>query len=189
MEKTTARPGSRPAELALPVKSLAAMRVSLTKEVGPDVAARALRAAGYASGDAFFLALTQAFGEGGGSPQFGGLGLATFWRRISQLFSTRGWGTFAHESVHPGIGALDSVNWVEALPESALRPSCFYTTGLLANLLGQTSGEEVAVLEVECRSRGDQRCRFLFGAPQTLKALYGRVRLGEPVDESITALT
>lgn len=185
------RPGSRPAELALPVKSLAAIRHSLTQEVGSDGAARALQAAGYAAGDAFFTALTQPFTpeSGGNRDALAKLGQVTFWRRLSQLFSTRGWGTLSHEALHEGVGALDSSNWVEAVPDTAARPSCFFTTGLLANLLGHASGTEVAVLEVECRTRGDQRCRFLFGAPETLAAVYGRVRLGEPAQESIAALT
>lgn len=184
------RPGSRPAELALPVASLAAIRQSLTEEVGPDSAASALRAAGYAAGDALYIALTQPFAAGSpsGTDTLGEVSADAFWRRLSQLFSTRGWGTLSHSAAHPGVGALDSTNWVEAVPDSEPRPSCFFTTGLLANLLGRAAGEHLAVLEVECRSAGHQHCRFLFGAPVTLDALYGRLRTGEPVDRSIAAL-
>jgi len=32
-------------------------------------------------------------------------------------------------------------------------------------------------MEVECRSRGDARCRFLAGAPETLGILYDRMAL------------
>lgn len=190
MDKHVARPGSRPAELALPVASLAAIRHALTAEVGADAAAQALRAAGYAAGDALFAALTQPFGSDGGSAESAitEWSAASFWRRLSQLFSTRGWGTLSHDSLHEGIGSLESTNWVEAEPDSSARPSCFFSTGLLANLLGQAAGAELAVLEVECRSRGDQRCAFLFGAPETLDALYHRLRSGEPVDRSIETL-
>jgi hypothetical protein len=185
------RPGSRPAELALPVASLAAIRDALAADVGDDVAAGALRAAGYAAGDAFFTALTQPFGEDvhdGEAGRFGELSADTFWRRLSQLFSTRGWGTLAHAAVHPGVGALDSTNWVEALASSAARPSCFFTTGLLANLLGHAASSDIAVLEVECRSRGDARCRFLFGSAETLELVFDRLQTGAPVDQSLAAL-
>jgi predicted hydrocarbon binding protein len=191
MEKSIGRPGSRPAELALPVASLAAIRRALTSEVGADAAAQALRAAGYAAGDALYMALTQPFGSDGGNSEARAIrewSAAAFWRRLSQLFSTRGWGTLAHETLHEGVGALESTNWVEAEPDSSARPSCFFSTGLLANLLGQAAGAELAVLEVECRSRGDQRCCFLFGAPETLDALYHRLRAGEEVASSINAL-
>ncbi len=184
------RPGSRPAELALPVSSLAAIRQSLTQEVGPDAAASALRAAGYSAGDALYTALTQPFASSSDSSKdgLGDISADAFWRRLSQLFSTRGWGTLSHTAAHPGVGALDTTNWVEAVPESEPRPSCFFTTGLLANLLGRAAGENLAVLEVECRSVGHARCRFLFGAPVTLDTLYGRLRTGEPVDRSIESL-
>jgi hypothetical protein len=36
----------------------------------------------------------------------------------------------------------------------------------------------VAVMEVECRSRGDGRCRFLAAAPETLSELYDRMAQG-----------
>jgi predicted hydrocarbon binding protein len=189
-ENTMGRPPSRPAELALPVASLSAIRHALTEEVGADAAATALRAAGYAAGDALFTALTQQFGQDPESSlaALGALNADTFWRRLSQLFSTRGWGALAHSVVHPGVGALETTSWVEAEPDTTTRPSCFFTTGLLANLLGHAAQSELAVLEVECRSRGDARCRFLFGNPTTLEVLYGRLRAGDSIDQSIEAL-
>ena len=181
---------ARPSELAFPVVSLAAMRHSLTNDVGTDAAARALRAAGYAAGDGLFTALTQPFisGSADHQPDVSTLNANTFWKRLSQLFSTRGWGTLSHHAVHEGVGALDSTNWVECVEDSATRPSCFFTTGLLANLIGRAAGAQIAVLEVECRSRGDQRCRFLFGAPETLNSVYGLMRSGDSADESLRAL-
>jgi predicted hydrocarbon binding protein len=190
MEKSMGRPGARPSELALPVASLAAIRRALSSEVGPDSAAQALQAAGYAAGDAFYAALVQRFGADANAdqPQPTDWSATTFWRRLSQVFSTRGWGSLAHEAPHEGIGALSSTNWVEAEPDTSARPSCFFTTGLFANLLGQAAGTELAVLEVECRSRGVQRCNFVFGASETLDVLYARLRAGEPVESSITTL-
>ncbi len=183
------RTGSRPSELALPVASLAAIRQSLTKTVGADEAARALRAAGHAAGDAVYAALTQPFGtDPGNRNEPADLKASAFWRRISQLFSTRGWGTLTHADMHDGVASLETTNWVEAEPGTTSRPTCFFTTGLLANLLGQAAGADIAVLEVECRSRGDQQCRFVFGAPETIDAMYERLRSGASVDDSIAAL-
>jgi hypothetical protein len=34
------------------------------------------------------------------------------------------------------------------------------------------------VMEVECRSRGEPRCRFLAGAPETLGIIYDRMAQG-----------
>ena len=36
----------------------------------------------------------------------------------------------------------------------------------------------LAVMEVECRSRGDARCRWLVGAPETLTTLYQHMAQG-----------
>jgi hypothetical protein len=57
-------------------------------------------------------------------------------------------------------------------------PSCHLTCGLLADFFGRLSEGLVAVMEVECRSRGDARCRFLAGAPETLSTLYERMAQG-----------
>ncbi|MGH7443583.1 MAG: V4R domain-containing protein [Longimicrobiales bacterium] len=173
---------TRPQELALPIASLAALRNTLIDAVGEDAAAHALRASGHAAGDALFTALVSGNVDEA-------IPAERFWQRLGQLFHTRGWGTLRHEDAHPGVGALNSLDWVEAdAIGSALRPSCFLTTGLLANLLGRISGEEVAVLEVECRSRGDARCRFLFGSASALDAVYARVAAGESANASLAAL-
>ncbi len=173
---------TRPQELALPIASLAALRNALMSAVGEDAAALALRAAGHAAGDALFHALSAS-----------GVDAATamerYWKRLAQLFQARGWGNLRYDDAHPGVGALNSLDWVEAdAIGSALRPSCFVTTGMLANLLGRTAGEEVAVLEVECRSRGDARCRFLFGSAEALDAVYAHVADGESANASLAAL-
>jgi predicted hydrocarbon binding protein len=176
------QPAKRAPELAIPVASLAALRQALTAEVGADAAARALRAAGHAAGDAWYPQLNTGADESDVSE-------STFWRRLNHLFSSHGWGTLAHSPVHPGVGALDATDWVEAQPDAAeSRPSCFFTTGVLANLLGSAAGADVAVMEVECRSTGSHRCRFLFGSADALNALYSRVSNGSPVDVALSEL-
>src|SRR3569833_2056315 len=131
----------KPPELAIPVASLAALRVALANEVGPDNAARALAAAGHAAGDALFTQLDDV----------ASLSETDFWRKIANLLGARGWGTLIHSQPHDGIGALAANDWVEANPEAnASRPSCFFTTGMLAHLLGNAAGSPVAVLEVAC---------------------------------------
>ncbi|MGQ0561822.1 MAG: V4R domain-containing protein [Gemmatimonadota bacterium] len=182
------RPGSRPPELAIPVASLAALRRALADEVGSDAAARALAAAGHAAGDALFSQLVAASTEGA-APSVADMSENAFWRRLSQLFSGRGWGTLAHVSVHGGVGALEAADWVEAdASAGATRPSCFFSTGMLANLLGNAAGAPIAVLEVECRSQGGARCRFLFGSSEAMHAVYERVGSGQSVDAALTDL-
>lgn len=176
----------KPPELAIPVASLAALRAALSNEVGSDAAARALAAAGHAAGDALFTQLQGPDAEAG---SFDGVSESAFWRRLANLFMARGWGTLAHSDAHEGVGVLRAEDWVEADPESnASRPSCFFTTGMLANLLGNAAGSAISVLEVECRSRGDAHCRFLFGSHEAMQALYDRVGSGASIDAALGEL-
>src|SRR5207302_125730 len=69
-------------------------------------------------------------------------------------------------------------DWAEADPGSAQTPMCFFSSGMLADFLGRLSGEPVAVMEVECRSRNDGRCRFLSASPDTLNTVYAQMTEG-----------
>lgn len=186
---STGTAGDRSVQLCLPAASLIALRRALIGQVGPDAAARALRRAGHAAGDAVFATLAHdvARSETPDGPE--DLETVQFWTRLAQFFAACGWGHLAHEPVHAGVGALDSADWVEADPaDAASRPSCFFTTGLLANVLGRTADAAVGVLEVECRSRGDLRCRFLFGGAAALGPLYTGLVAGQDLDAALAAL-
>ncbi|HSJ13668.1 MAG TPA: V4R domain-containing protein [Longimicrobiales bacterium] len=179
--------GARVPELALPATALGALRRTLLAELGPDRAATVLRNAGHAAGDALFQILTQPSAEG--QPRLAELDADRFWRRFAHLFAARGWGNLAHQAVHPGVAVLDSSDWAEADTASgARRPSCFFTTGMLANVLGQVASGEVAVLEVECRSRGDAQCRFLFGSRDALGGVYEQLVSGASADNAVAQL-
>lgn len=186
---------TRPSELALPVRALAALRAALAAEVGDDAAARALRGAGSAAGVAMFRALAAGAGAPADDPdtaraQITGMSDRQFWSVLQVFFASRGWGRLSFSALHEGVGALDTADWIEVNTEiGAGRPSCFFTTGMLAGILGRITGNEVALLEVECRSRGDDRCRFLFGAPVALERLYSGLAAGHDVESSLGALT
>jgi predicted hydrocarbon binding protein len=172
-------------DIRLPVASLGALRRALSEAVGADAAAAALQKAGYAAGDAVFQHLANTSGDA----EVADLPLTEYFRQLGQIFRQLGWGELHHEAVHVGIGALETTDWFESHTVSgAERPSCFFTTGLLANLLGRTAGADVAVLQTECRSRGDDRCRFLFGSREALAAVYQHLVDGESVDASLAAL-
>ena len=84
------------------------------------------------------------------------------------------------------VRALDSAEWAEAVETGGGEfPSCHLTCGMLADFFGRLSDGLVAVMEVECRSRGDARCRFLAGAPDTLSTLYDRMAQGTGYSEAL----
>lgn len=185
---------TRPSEIAVPVGALRALRESLAAEVGDDTAARALRLAGNAAGAAMFRALAAGIGLPGDDDERVREALAAlpedrFWNAVSSFFAARGWGRLRFSPVHPGVAALDTADWVEANSEfGAARPSCFFTTGMLAGLLSRITGGEIAILEVGCRSRGDAGCRFLFGSAPALEAVYEGIAAGQDADAALAAL-
>jgi hypothetical protein len=85
-----------------------------------------------------------------------------------------------------GALALDSSDWAEAEPGTAEAPMCFFSAGMLADFLGRLTGETVAVMEVECRSKGDPRCRFLSAMPETLQKVYDAMTQGQTYEEGLT---
>jgi hypothetical protein len=87
--------------------------------------------------------------------------------------------------VGTGALALDSANWAEAEPGTAQQPMCFFSTGMLADFLGRLSDETVAVMEVECRSKGDARCRFLSATPAVLEKVYNEMTQGRSYEEAL----
>ena len=175
---------NRPTELAIPAAALAALQRALNTELDADAAARVLRSAGHDAGDAFFQILAN-----DATGAIADVDSASFWRRLGQLFSTRGWGTLQHTDVHPGIAVLSASDWAEAdTSGSGARPSCYFTTGLLANVLGKVANGDVAVMEVECRSRGDAQCRFLFGSPEALRSVYDLLLHGESTESAVSQL-
>lgn len=170
-------------EVVLPVTVFAALRRELEKEVGTLPTVHALHHAGYATG------VEAASTFGAGTDSVAELHAAEFWDRLRAFFTRRGWGTLEHEAPHPGIGLLTSSDWVEGGdrepdPES----SCSFGTGFLSGLLSELAGDPVAVLEVTCRSRGDDACSFAFGSEQAIHELYGRLLEGTDLPRALAAL-
>jgi bacteriochlorophyll 4-vinyl reductase len=173
--------GARSSELAIPASAFAALRTALNAQVGPDAAASALRQAGFAAGDAFFSILAESDEDA-----LRKLPAERFWAHFATLFRSRGWGQLSYSEAHPGVGSLETADWAESTTdEPAERPCCHFTTGLFSSLLGKVADAEVGVMEIECRGRGDTRCRFLFGGTAAVIAVYERLAQGDAADAAL----
>ena len=105
---------------------------------------------------------------------------------LSAFFSDQGWGRLEASPLGEAVLALDSEEWAESVETGGTEfPSCHLTCGMLADFFGRLSDGLVAVMEVECRSRGDARCRFLAGSPETLGTLYDRMAQGAGYVEAL----
>jgi predicted hydrocarbon binding protein len=171
--------------VAMTRDSLAALRAAMFRDVGPN-AATMLQEAGYAGGPALF----DAFGRwltARGLPAPEALPAGDFASRATEFFQDAGWGSIQ-------LGALDSVatvdsnDWAEGNPAFPLEfPGCYYTSGVMADFFGRLAGEPVAVMEVECRSMGGERCRFLVGSGETLQRVYDEMAQGVGYEQAVAA--
>ncbi len=170
-------------DIILPAGGLAELRRAI-EETSTQGPIRALREAGRRlAGDAE-LAITQR----GGGP-LNTLSESTFWLELNRYFDDAGWGRIDYEQVNEGVGAMLARDWAESDPREAREaPGCHISTGLLAELLTRAAGQAVAVLEVDCRSRGDGACRFLFGSPTTLLAVHRKLAEASSLEDALAAL-
>lgn len=157
--------------VALTRASLATLRTALLRDAGPAAAAY-LQEAGYAGGEAVFASFTTWLRDRGiDEPE--ALDVPTFEQRASEYFRDAGWGSLSIGTLHDAVATLDSDDWGEADPATALdHPGCHLTTGMFADFFGRIADHPVAVLEVECRSAGDPRCRFLVGSAEVMTHVY-----------------
>ena len=150
-----------------------------------DHAVNILQEAGFAAGAGVYQAFrTWLPGETGvAEPQ--DLEAARLNDVLSAFFQAIGWGSVRVAPLGAAALAIDSGDWAEAEPGTAETPMCFFSSGMFADFLGRLSGETVAVMEVECRSRHDPRCRFLSGAPDTLNVVYDQMTQGRSYVEAL----
>lgn len=162
---------------AVPHSSLTTLRASLVRDLGDGFAA-VLQEAGYAGGEAVLAAMQQWCAANGlGAPE--SLPYAQFQQAAARFFTETGWGTVTLEPIGDTAVAFDSADWAEADPAAAMPyPSCYYTAGMLADVFGRVAGELMGVLEVECRSNGGARCRFLLASPAVIAHVYQRLTEG-----------
>lgn len=167
--------------------SLATLRSVLFRDAGANAAAY-LQEAGYAGGNALY----QAFGawcaaSGLAMPE--NMAAPEFEARAAQFFGELGWGAVTVGTLHDSVLTLDSVNWAEADPASGMQyPGCYLSAGLLADFLGRIAGVQLVVMEVECRSMGSERCRFLVGSSETMQYVYDAMSQGVSYDQSLAQM-
>ncbi len=171
------------AMVALTRDSLAALRGALFRDLGAGGAAY-LQEAGYAGGGALYEAFAHWLASRNlGAPD--GLPADDFGRYATTFFREAGWGSIELGALQEAVATVDSQDWSEADPQSALEfPGCHLTTGLFADFFGRLAGSPMAVMEVECRSMGAQRCRFLVGSGEVLQQLYDAMAHGESYEDA-----
>lgn len=180
----TAAPGC----IQLGPRALIHLRTSLERVSGAH-AATLLREAGFASGEAMYAAFAALAAERFGVERPQALDAHHLGLAMQQFWMATGWGAAGLTTMGPGVMAIDADQWAESAPGHEEYPSCHFSSGMLADIFTRLGGVQAAVMEVECRSRGDARCRFLVSSPALLTALYQRMTRGEGYQAAVFALS
>lgn len=169
--------------VAMTRTSLIALRNALFRDVGPNAAA-VLQEAGYAGGPQLYDAFANWLAVNGlGAPDT--LAATEFGLRAGEFLHDIGWGAIELGSLE-NVATIDAAEWAESDPASPLEfPGCYYTAGLFADFFGRLAGEPVAVMEVECRSMGAARCRWLVGTGETMQHVYDQMGQGIAYDAAL----
>ena len=172
--------------VAITRDALAALRAALLRDTGAAAAAY-LQEAGYAGGGALFEAFRQWLAARGiGTPE--SLSVDGFQHEATEFFRQAGWGSLRVGALHDTVATLDSNDWGEALAEGGMEtPSCHLSAGMFADFFGRVADAPLAVMEVECRSAGNARCRFLLGSTDVMTQVYDEMARGAGYEDAIAA--
>ena len=173
--------------LAVTRDTLTALRSSLMRDTGA-AAAGYLQEAGYAGGQALFEAFRRWLGSRGrGAPE--SLSVDAFQREATEFFRQAGWGSLELGALDDAVATLDSSDWGEVDSNGGAElPTCHVSAGMFADFFGRLADAPLAVMEVECRSRGDERCRFLLGSTEVMQRVYEGMAAGDDYGAAVKAL-
>ena len=184
MQQTIDLPGN--ALVALTRDSLIALRAAMFRDIGLN-AASLLQEAGYAGGPALYEAFSKWLAaHGGSSPD--AIEASEFSAKATQFFKEAGWGSVEVGSLQ-SVATVDSSDWAESDPAHPMEyPGCYYTSGVLADFFTRLAGEPLAVMEVECRSTGAERCRFLIASGEVMQHVYDAMGNGLAYDAAVASV-
>lgn len=165
--------------IGLPRAALGALRTALLRDAGWSYVGW-LTETGWAGGAEAAQAFAEWLPSQGESRGLDALDAATFQRHAPAFFAAAGWGTLTIGTLGPGLLTLDSPDWVEADPAAQLPyPGCYVSGGLFGAFFSSIGGVTLTTMEVECRSAGSARCRWLLGSPAAIQHVYQAMSEGQ----------
>ena len=167
----------------VPAGLISSVRRALAGDREPLEAVTLLRQVGYDVGAAVSAGLGDhlTLAHGGADPL--SLEPEVFWAGVSDYFERLGWGRVEHRRLHPGVGALDLVGWLEEGSDGG-PAGCHLSTGFFTDMLARVAGDGVVVMEVPAEGRS----RLLFGSGETLGAVYEALASGATLDDALARL-
>lgn len=166
---------------------LTALRAALWRDAAGNAPA-ILQEAGYASGPALYQAFVNWCTQHGyGAPEE--VAASTFHQLATAYFAELGWGSVSVTTLSDAVVTVDSADWAEADPTSAMQfPGCYLSSGMLADFFGRLAGAQLTSMEVECRSMGHERCRFILGSAETIQHVYDSLTQGISYEDALSQM-
>lgn len=168
----------------VPAELFSSVRRALVRDREPLEAVTLLREVGFELGGAVDSGLRQHVARANDGADPYNLEAERFWNSASDYFQELGWGRVEHRRLHPGVGAIDLVEWMESGAEGGPQ-GCHVSTGIFTDLLGRIAGGPVVVMEVP---QGAGGARLLFGAGETLGGVYQSLSTGASLDDALARL-
>jgi hypothetical protein len=180
-------PASLPPLVGVPRAALGALRTALLRDAGWSYVGW-LTEMGWAGGAEALHAFGAWLPSVGETRPVDALDAATFQQQAAAFFAAAGWGSLAIGTLGPGLLTLDSSDWVEADPAAALPyPGCYVSGGMFGAFFSAIGGVTLTAMEVECRSTGATRCRWLLGSPAAIQHVYDAMAQGRSyADAAVT---
>jgi hypothetical protein len=154
----------------------------------PETAPGVIREIGFAAGESLYRGFVDSVSSRYGVETPQALDVRFLGEALAGYCRDEGWGSVTAETLAPGLLGFDSPDWAEAEPRGAPFPSCHFTAGMLSDFFTRLGGYPAAVMEVECRTRGEARCRFLVGSPDLLTWMYEGLTAGRAYEELLAEL-
>lgn len=167
--------------------AFAALHAAIFRDAGANAPA-ILQEAGYAGGPSTFDAFARWCGEQGiAAPD--GISAADFGSRASEFFGALGWGRISVNVLLDSAIIVEADEWAESNAAAGMQfPGCYLSAGLFAEFFGRLAGAQLVAMEVECRSIGHERCRFLLGSAETIQHVYDGMVNGVNYEDSLAQM-
>ncbi len=147
-----------------------------------------LQDAGFATGEALATNWRHRVADRTGLDDPGRLDARWFGPLLDEFCVTLGWGSISLTPLGERALLLESREWAESEPGTTDHTTCHFSCGCFAAFLTAQAGSAIAVLEVECRSAGHERCRFLLGNADVMRFVYDEMEKGRSYTDAVSAV-
>ena len=169
--------------LALPRGAFARLR-DLVWHATAEHAPGYLQEAGYGAGEQVYQGFVNWCAKHSyGVPE--SIAAANFPKLAEWFFNELGWGHVSVGTIGNAVVTVDANN----LPDVGAQvqfPGCYMSSGMFADFFSRLAGAQLVSREVECRTIGNERCRFVIASAETIQHMYDGMAQGMHYEQALS---